>query len=116
MLKKNSLVGLKLLICLLMIAWLHGYAQSAGAQQIVYPTNTLADPVNVQTAVNLGGTIILKATNESGTPTPFYFGEPAKWLTAGDASNNARRVAIVSGNQKDTRFGHGGSFVKWGGT
>jgi len=22
----------------------------------------------------------------------------------------------VSGNQKDTRFGHGGSFVKWGGT
>ena len=80
MLKKNSLVGLKLLICLLMIAWLHGYAQSAGAQQIVYPTNTLADPVNVQTAVNLGGTIILKATNESGTPTPFYFGEP--WASA----------------------------------
>ena len=37
---KKSITGLSLLIFLVMIACLHGYAQQAGAQQVVYPTNT----------------------------------------------------------------------------
>ena len=75
---RRSIAGLSLIIFLVMIAWLPGYAQQAGAQQVVYPTNTSADPLNVQTAVNVvpvGGTVLLKATNLGGTPTPFNFGE-----------------------------------------
>ena len=91
---RKSIAGLSLIIFLVMIAWLHGYAQQAGAQQVIYPTNTPDDRANVQAAVNLGGTVLLKATDMNGTPTPFNFGEPATWATAWDASNNLRRVLI----------------------
>lgn len=74
---RKSIAGLSLIFFLIMIAWLHGYAQQAGAQQVIYPTNTPDDRANVQAAVNLGGTVLLKATDMNGTPTPFNFGEPA---------------------------------------
>jgi len=93
--REKSVTGLSLLFFLVMIACLLGYAQQAGAQQIVYPTNTPADQVNVQLAVNQGGTILLKATALNGTPTPFYFGEPLVWDNAGDLQNSPRRVLIL---------------------
>jgi hypothetical protein len=95
---KRSIAGLNLLIFLIMIACLHGYALQAGAQQVVYPTdNYLVDPGKVQAAVNavpLGGTVILKATDEYGNPKQFDFGQPITWASAGNASNDIRRVVI----------------------
>jgi len=47
-----------------------------GAQVVVYPTGVAAqDVANVQGAVNLGGTVILKAVNVGGAPTAFDFGD-----------------------------------------
>jgi Right handed beta helix region len=44
---------------------------------VVYPTGVWPDDVhNVQVAVNLGGTVLLKATNTAGQPTAFNFGTP----------------------------------------
>ncbi len=44
---------------------------------IVYPTGAFpGDVQRVQAAVNLGGTVVLKATNAAGVPTPFNFGTP----------------------------------------
>jgi len=96
---KNSNASLNLLIFLFMIACLPGYALQAGAQQVVYPTDDyLVDPGKVQAAVNavpLGGTVILKATDEYGNPKKFNFGEPFTWASAGSALNNTRRVSIT---------------------
>lgn len=42
---------------------------------IVYPTGIYPDDVNrVQAALNLGGTVVLKAVNAAQVPTPFNFG------------------------------------------
>lgn len=46
--------------------------------QVVHPTGTYpADVENVQAAADLGGTILLTATNAAGEPTAFNFGTPA---------------------------------------
>jgi hypothetical protein len=90
----KSIAGLNLFIFLVIIAWVLSYSQQAIAQYVVYPTNTLNDQLNVQAAVNQGGTVLLKATDSSGTPTPFYFGEPVNWTAASNVQNNARRVLI----------------------
>ena len=53
------------------------WAQSDNAvvDRVVFPTGQFpTDVVNVQAAVDLGGTVLLKATNTSGQPTAFNFG------------------------------------------
>ena len=55
------------------------WAQSDNAvvDRVVFPTGQFpTDVANVQTAVDLGGTVLLKATNTSGQPTAFNFGTP----------------------------------------
>jgi len=48
-----------------------------GTSTVVYPTGIFPDDVaNVQAAINLGGTVILKAVNVAGQPTAFNFGTP----------------------------------------
>jgi hypothetical protein len=50
---------------------------TVAATTVVYPTEQYpADVLNVQAALDHGGTVLLKATNVSGTPTPFNFGPP----------------------------------------
>ncbi len=55
-------------------------AETRGAvpvTSIVYPTGAFpGDVQHVQSAVNLGGTVLLKATNAVGVPTAFNFGTP----------------------------------------
>ncbi|UCG59900.1 MAG: hypothetical protein JSU70_10340, partial [Phycisphaerales bacterium] len=58
-----------------------GLAGVARAQTEVYPTGNAAHDVpNVQAAVDLGGAVLLKATDASGNPQCFNFG------TAGGAA------------------------------
>jgi hypothetical protein len=46
-------------------------------EQVVFPTGDFpADVQNVQAAVDLGGVVLLKATNAAGLPTAFNFGTP----------------------------------------
>jgi hypothetical protein len=50
----------------------HAYS---GAQSVVYPTGVYPDDVTrVQSAVDRGNTVILKAVNAAGVPTSFNFG------------------------------------------
>jgi hypothetical protein len=45
--------------------------------RVVFPTGGWpADVANVQAAADLGGTVLLKAVNVQGKPTPFNFGTP----------------------------------------
>lgn len=54
-------------------------ASAIAAERVVVPTGEFpADVVNVQAAVNLGGTILLKARNAAGVPTAFNFGPPVR--------------------------------------
>lgn len=94
---KKSITGLTLLIFLVMIACLHVYAvQQAQGQWVVYPTNTTPDDqVNVQLAVNKGGTVLLKATDEKGNLTPFNFGAPDIWASPLLTSYDKWRVSIT---------------------
>jgi hypothetical protein len=49
----------------------------AGITTTVYPTGIFPNDVqNVQAAINVGGTVILKSTNSAGEPTAFNFGTP----------------------------------------
>ena len=80
-------------------------AQNAAAKpgsnfdQVVYPTGAFpTDTDNVQSAVDLGGSILLKATNQNGLPTAFNFGPP-------DDTNNDGGVFLtkdveISGEQE----------------
>jgi len=53
-------------------------AKAQTAQNVVYPTGIYPDDLNaVQTAVNNGGTVLLKSTNVAGKPTAFNFGDVA---------------------------------------
>jgi hypothetical protein len=53
------------------------FALDATKPTIVYPTGAFPrDANNVQVAIDLGGTVLLKATNTSGKPTAFNFGTP----------------------------------------
>lgn len=48
---------------------------SGGSTTVIYPTGQFPDDVNnIQAAVNLGGTVLLKATNTVNVFTPFNFG------------------------------------------
>ncbi len=50
---------------------------ATGSNTTVYPTGVFpTDVQNVQAAVNLGGTVLLKAVNTVGQPTAFNFGTP----------------------------------------
>ena len=52
-------------------------AYAAAPVTRVYPTGSFPlDMQNVQTAIDGGGTVLLKATNLAGTPTAFDFGPP----------------------------------------
>jgi hypothetical protein len=54
-----------------------GVQAHAATSTVVYPTGVFPNDVaNVQAALNLGGTIILKAVNAAGEPTAFNFGTP----------------------------------------
>jgi hypothetical protein len=57
-------------------AWAASSEQTSGGRTtVVYPTGQYpADVNNVQTAVNLGGAVLLKATNAANVFTPFNFG------------------------------------------
>ena len=58
------------------IALMVGQAHAASLT-VVYPTGVFPDDVaHVQAALNLGGTVILKAVNASGEPAAFNFGSP----------------------------------------
>lgn len=95
------------LFTLLAVVGALGLAGSVSAKQdlvaydrVVYPTGQFPlDVDNVQAAVDLGGTVLLKATNLSGQPTSFNFG-PADALTGGSV---ALDVAVaVFGEQVGT--------------
>jgi len=66
----------------------------ASAQiRVVYPTGTFpTDVENVRSAVDAGGTVVLKATDASGTPTAFDFGAPAP---GGGSVVMGREVTVV---------------------
>jgi hypothetical protein len=52
-------------------------AASPAAATVVYPTGEFpGDVQQVQAAVDAGGTVMLKAVNDAGVPTPFNFGPP----------------------------------------
>jgi hypothetical protein len=52
-------------------------AAVASPAQIVYPTGDPSiDIANVQAAIDEGGTVLLKSTNQVGVPTSFDFGHP----------------------------------------
>ena len=52
-------------------------ADNGGVDVVLYPTGLYPQDVeNVQAAVDLGGTILLKATDAQGIPTAFNFGVP----------------------------------------
>ena len=54
------------------------------ATTTVYPTGSFPlDMQNVQAAIDRGGTVILKATNAAGQPTPFDFGPPDPQVDGG---------------------------------
>lgn len=54
------------------------YAQDV-VPTVVYPTGVYQDDIkNVQSAVSAGGTVLLKATDQFGTPTAFNFGGPPR--------------------------------------
>src|SRR5262245_61092052 len=53
------------------------YAEAGPSVTTVYPTGLFPlDVHNVQAAVDGGGTVLLKASTVSGTPTAFNFGAP----------------------------------------
>jgi hypothetical protein len=53
------------------------FAAGTTKPTIVYPTGVFpTDGINVQAAVDEGGTVLLKATNRQGKPTAFNFGTP----------------------------------------
>ena len=59
---------------------------------VVYPLGAFPqDVLNVQAAVDGGGTILLKSTNSAGVPTPFEFGTGRVFLTQ-DVSINGETV------------------------
>ncbi len=54
-----------------------GAPKAATITNVVYPTGIFPDDVaNVQAALDQGGGVLLKAVNQSGTPTAFNFGSP----------------------------------------
>ena len=56
---------------------------------IVFPTGEWPDDVeNIQAAVDLGGTVLLKANDASGKPTPFNFG-------AGENNSCKRQIGLT---------------------
>ena len=70
---------------------------TVAAATVVYPTEQYpADVLNVQAALDQGGTVLLKATNVSGTPTPFNFGPP----TLGPGFVTFRRDAELTGEHQ----------------
>ena len=65
---KHRLVATAAILVLAVPAW---------AETVVYPGGSYpADVQAVQAAVNLGGTVLLKAVNQAGQPTAFDFGPP----------------------------------------
>lgn len=60
---------------------------------VVYPTGTFpTDVENVRSALGAGGTVVLKATDVSGTPTAFDFGPP---VPGGGSVVMRREVTVV---------------------
>jgi len=69
-------------------------ARAAAGITTVYPTGTFPlDTQNVQAAIDQGGTVVLKATNNSGQPTAFNFGPPDP--VAGGGVNLTTDVSLV---------------------
>jgi hypothetical protein len=70
------------------------WASTAQATTVVYPTGTFpTDVQNVQAAIDQGGTVLLKATDNVGHPLAFNFGTPepdtvppARYVFINDAS------------------------------
>lgn len=70
--------------------------------QVIYPTGSSAtDLSNVQTAVNSGGAILLKAASASGTPTAFEFDSGRVRLT----NDVAITGETLNGNMTTIRHG-----------
>ena|SRR5690349_9646743 len=65
----------------LSVAWTHA---AKPVTTTVYPTGSFPlDMQNVQSAIDRGGTVILKATNAAGQPTAFDFGPPDPQVDGG---------------------------------
>ena len=80
---------------LLALAAMTFIAANATAKQptVVYPTGIFpTDVQNVQAAIDQGGTVLLKATDNVGHPLAFNFGAPAPLL--GSGVNIANNVSI----------------------
>lgn len=61
-----------------------GWSEAAPSVTVIYPTGLFpADQNNVQGAIDLGGTVLLKATNTAGQPTAFNFGPPDAQVNGG---------------------------------
>lgn len=72
-----KLAARRLLWIVLMLGLNCGWTYVAAAATTVYPTGSFpTDVQNVQAAIDLGGTVRLKATNTAGQPTAFNFGPP----------------------------------------
>ena len=60
------------------------HVAAAGNPTIVYPTGLFpVDVQNVQTAISLGGTVLLKSTDIAGRPLAFNFGPPDRSVGSG---------------------------------
>lgn len=74
----------------------------------VYPTGSFPlDAQNVQTAIDSGGTVVLKSTNSSGQPTPFNFGAPDPIVNGGVLLTTDVRLVgeTIDGHQTTIRGG-----------
>lgn len=73
-------------------------ASARSGMTVVYPTGEYpADVESVQTAVDQGGKVLLKATSAGGTPTAFDFGPP---LTSSVSVTLDRDVELVGEHSK----------------
>lgn len=82
-----------LVVLALTLAWLVPASGVAAAATVVQPTGAYPDDVAlVQAAVDLGGTVLLKATNTAGVPTEFNFGPATPGSGHVDLTSDVRIV------------------------
>jgi hypothetical protein len=98
------------LIALMALCSPNGHADS-NPSSIVYPTGIYPDDVNrVQAALNLGGTVLLKAGTAAGVPTPFNFGTGLADGQSGGVFLN-KDVSIIGENVQSHRTTILGGFL-----
>jgi hypothetical protein len=86
------------LATLTLAVWVIATASRASAavapDQVVFPTGQSAtDVANVQSAIDQGGTVLLKAVDMSGIPTPFEFGSTGTTSLSADVTIVGETIA-----------------------